>query len=432
VDQLLKRLAGALQEELEQFKFLRNDMTLFSGERIASFAGYTYYRFELPEDIFFRSIEHVTFTIGKQSAVTLPGNVITVENQFLTIALPKDFGATLPEAICRWSMDDELKPILKSLHEPQEYTVITQLLFEPSDHRNIHRVPIEPKGFDSTPPDQLEAIKKIFQNHVTMLWGPIRSGKSHVLCLAATNYINAGRRVLFVAPSNDHVDHVLLKTAKFCEQFGLDVRKLLARFDLPSVENLQQIDPYSLERTIESLKTQKREVFQERVGLLDGYWRVTITKILNDEFYEKIQEKRDRLAALRKQIENTSNEISSITHAAAEMESSSLVERLKKGISKEDTAKLRQQLAAKQLLHKRLLSIQQGISNEITALELEAPVKASEMMEFKETLRRIDDLGGIKAVTQSVEEFTTIDEHALFHSKLFVATSVATDRKSVV
>jgi hypothetical protein len=426
VEKLLKRLTGALQEELEQFKFLRNDMTLFSGERIGSFAGYTYYRFELPEDIFFRSIEHVTLTIGKQPSVTLPGNVITVENQFLTVALAKDFGVSLPEAICRWSMDNELQPILKSLREPREYTIITQLLFEPSDHRNIHRVPIEAKGFDTTPPDQLEAVKKIFKNHVTMLWGPIRSGKSHVLCLAAANYINAGRRVLFVAPSNDHVDHVLLKTASFCEQLGLDTKKLLARFDLPSVENLQQIDPYSLERTIESFKAQKREVFQERVGLLDLYWRATIAKILNAEFYKKIQEKRDHLAELRKQTENTSNEISSITHATAELESSSLMERLKKGVSKEDTTKLRQQLAAKQLLYKRLLSIQQGISNDITNLELDAPVKAGDMMEFKETLRRIDDLGGVDAITQSVEEFTAIDEHALFHSKLFVATSVAT------
>ena len=426
MEKLLQQLAGALQEELEQLKLLRSEITLFSGERIATFAGYTYYRFELPEDIFIRTIEHVTLTIGKKPEVTLPGNVITVENQFLTVALSKDFGASLPEAICRWNMDHELLPILELLRQTREQTVVSQVLFAPSDHRNIHRVPIGAKGFDTTPPDQLEAVKKIFKNHVTMLWGPIRSGKSHVLCLAAANYINAGRRVLFVAPSNDHVDYVLLKTANFCERFGLDMHKSIARFDLPSVGNLQQIDPYSLERTIESLKAKKREVFQERVGLLDLYWHVTIAQILNEEFYEKIQEKRDHLADLRKQIENTSNETSSITHAAAELESSSLMERLKMGKSKEDAIELRHQLSTKQVLYKRLLSIQQGISNDITNLELDAPVKASKMMEFKEAMRRIDDLGGLDAVTKSVEEFTAVDEHTLFRSKLFVATSVAT------
>ena len=245
--ELFTQLAEALQKELERLKTIRREIRLFSGERIGAFAGYTYYRFEIPEDILLRTTERATFTFGQQQPISITGNIIAMENQFFIVALQQDFGATLPETKCSWNYEDEHKPIIDLLEKIDVKSPIPQLLFDPSDRKNSHIVSFETAGVAATPPEFLESVKKILQNRVTMLWGPILSGKTHVLALTAVCYIKAGRKVLFVAPSNDTVDSMLLKTAGFGEQLGVKMTKFAARVDLPSPQVFDAIAQYSFE-----------------------------------------------------------------------------------------------------------------------------------------------------------------------------------------
>lgn len=138
--ELFTQLAEALQKELEQFKATRREIHLFSGVRIGAFAGYTYYRFEIPEDILHRTTERATFTFGQQQPISVTGNVIAMENQFFIVALPQDFGASLPETTCSWNYEDEHKPIIDLLHKHDPRSPIPHLLFEPADKRNSHIV----------------------------------------------------------------------------------------------------------------------------------------------------------------------------------------------------------------------------------------------------------------------------------------------------
>jgi hypothetical protein len=425
VKELFTQLAEALQKELEQLKVTRCEIRLFSGERIGAFAGYTYYRFEIPEDIILRTTERATFTFGMQQPISVTGNIIAIENQFFIVALPQNFGASLPETKCSWNYEDEHKPIIDLLQRIDVKSPIPQLLFDPADRRNSHIVSFETSGVASTPHEQIETVKKILQNRVTMVWGPILSGKTNVLALTALSYIKAGRKVLFVAPSNDDVDSMLIKTVSFGEQLGIKMTKFAARVDLPSPGVFDAIAPYSFENQVETAKEEKRKVFQERVTLLNTYWQIKIKQILHEDFYRRVQEKRDRLAELRKQIEQTSNEITQLNQVIVELENSSLIERMKKGFSKNDIEHAHGQLTRQQQNHKRLLSIQQTISNEITAIELNAPITPKEQMEFRETIKRIDDLGGLEKVTKAVEDFISVDEHALLQSKLFIATGIS-------
>ncbi len=423
--ELFTQLAEALQKELEQLKATRREIRLFSGERIGAFAGYTYYRFEIPEDIILRTTERATFTFGQQQPVGVIGNIIAIENQFFIVALPQNFGSSLPETKCSWNYEDEHKPIIDLLKRIDVKSIIPQLLFDPADKRNSHIVSFETSGVATTPHDQIETVKKILQNRVTMVWGPILSGKTNVLALTALSYIKAGRKVLFVAPSNDDVDSMLLKTVSVGEQLGVKMTKFAARVDLPSPGVFDAIAPYSFENQVETAKAEKRKVFQERVTLLNTYWQVKIKQILHEDFYHRVQEKRDRLAELRKKIEQTSNEITQLNQIIVELENSSLIERMKKGFSKNDIDHAQEQLIRQQQNHKRLLSIQQTISNEITAIELNAPITPQEQMEFRETSKRIDELGGLEKVAKAVEDFISVDEHALLQSKLFIATGIS-------
>jgi hypothetical protein len=139
-----------------------------------------------------------------------------------------------------------------------------------------------------------------------------------------------------------------------------------------------------------------------------------------------VQEKRDRLAELRRQIDQSAREKTLLNQTIADLENATLIERMKKGFSKNDLNSALEQLTRQQQIYNRLLSTQQAISNEITEIELDAPVSPREQIEFKEITKQIDDLGGLKKVTKDVEDFIVVDERALLQSKLFIATGINT------
>lgn len=99
---------------------------------------------------------------------------------------------------------------------------------------------------------------------------------------------------------------------------------------------------------------------------------------------------------------------------------------MKKGFSKEDTENAHQRLTDQQQFLKRLMTTQKSISNEITHIELGAPVSSEENMQFKEATKRIEELGGLEKVTQAVESFIAVDEKTLLQSQMFIATSITT------
>lgn len=415
-------LRKALQYELDQLKTTRREIMLFGGISAGSFADSFYYRFEIPEDLFLQTIERASFSVGQSQPIIVKGRIIGVDNQFMTIALLMDFGPLLPEIKCSWSYEDHLQPVLDLL--PSGSLLITSLLFNPADESNRHVASFEPQHLPQTPQNQTETIAKILQNRVSVLWGPILTGKTHVLALLAANYVKAGKRVMFVAHANEHVDGTLLKTVELGQQLGLDMSKSVARVGYPSPANAQRIMPYSFEQQVETLKAEKKKIFQERVALLQKYWIVRTKQCLNEDFYAKVQAMRERLGILRKQAESTAKEMESFRDVIQRHQAASVIEKLRKGYTKEELALAQKQYGEKQQAHKRLVSLQQTLANEITLTESNAPVTADEMKEYRLAMNRMEELGGVDRVTQAVDEFVVVDEPAQLKWKQFVCTSV--------
>ncbi len=119
-----------------------------------------------------------------------------------------------------------------------------------------------------------------------------------------------------------------------------------------------------------------------------------------------------------------SKEKTQLNQTVADLENASLIERLKKGFSKNDLKAANDQLTHQQQLYNRLLLIQQAVSNEITEAELYSPVTPREQMESKENGKRIDELGGLEKVTKSVDDFVALNEQELLQSKLFIAATI--------
>ncbi len=400
-------------------------MTMSAGERLGSFAGRTYYRFEVPEDVLVRSIESATFTFGRTKPIAIPGNVISMENQFLVIAMTQDFGPTLPEAQASWDYEPQLGSVAKLLRALPAEALLPRLLLHPTDTANNHIVPFEPDVPPQTPADQVEALAKILCNHVTYLWGPILSGKTRVLALAAGNYLKAGKRVLFVAPSNDQVDSMLLRTVQIGQAFGVAMGETATRYDLPSLDNVEALGPYAFDAQVEEVREKKRQSFQERVALLKTYWAVKVKTILHETFYLRAYEMRERVLELRRQADAAAKEAAQLQKQVEAIQNASILDRMKKGFSKDDLAAAQKALSDKQTTQKRLQQMHQNLTSEITRFELNAPITSEETMALNAAQKRLDELGGLETVEKAVQEYTQIDEASLINAKRFVATGIA-------
>ncbi len=417
-------LRDALQSELDQLKKNRHEITLFEGVQAGTCADHFYYRFEVPEDLFLHPIEFASFSVGSSQQIAIKGRLVDIDNQFLTVALPIDFGPYLPEVGCTWNYEQHLLPVLSRLPSAGHASFIASLLFNPSDDLNSQSKLFDPHFTPQTPENQSQAITKILQTRVSFLWGPVNTGKTRVLALLALNYVKAGKKVLFVSTKNAHVDHALLQTVDLSQQIAADLSPMVVRMGFPSATSISQTGQHSFEQQMMLLRNEKRKVFQERVQLLNRYQTVRVKQCLNEDFFAKIQAMRERLGEIKKQADQIANDVEVLRATLQSQQSASMIEKLKKGFSKDDQALAQKQLSEKQQAHKRLLSLQQSLSNEITLTESNSPITAEEMKEYRFAMKRIEELGGPDRVTQAVEEFAAIDEIAELKKKSLVCATV--------
>lgn len=424
--ELFSTLAQALQKELESLSKSRQEITLFGGAYRGSFANEYYYRFEVPEEVYFRGVEHATFVFSQLQPVTIAGTIISFDNQFLTVALPMDFGTILPEIQCSWSHEEYLKPVLDLLATYADNHPVAPSLFQPAQEANRHSAGFEPAFLPTTPANQQEAVKNILHNRVSFLWGPILSGKIHVLALIASNYVKAGKKVLFVANNNDRVDETVLCTTEVGKALGIDVQNTISRVGLPLRLDAESLGPFSLEYEVGAKKSEKKKSNNERVSLLQTYWKTKVHQFLHEDFYSKLTELRERANENRKQFDKLTDEINTLKDTLSRAQNTSMLEKFKKGFSKEEAAVAQKQLTKKQAALKKIQAVQQAFTTELMRAEAQTPIDSNELNEYQDAVKRIGVLGGVKKVMEDVEAYTAVDERALLASKKFVATTVAT------
>ncbi len=422
---LFSSLVNALRAELEQLKKTRSEITLFSGEQVGSFAGHFYYRFEIPEDLIIRFIDRASFTLGTTEPLTFQGKIVSHENQYLTIGLPANFGPSLPEIKFSWSHEDHIKPALDILTASDGSSSLAPLLFNPAEGDNTLTSLVEPQVLGDTSTERSGALQRILSNRVTYVWGPVQSGKRRVLSLAAASWLKAGKRVLYVSSSNEFVDNAVIKTVEVSKQLGIDTTQM-TRVGLPLNQHAEALGATSFDGAVETAKVEKRKTFQERVQLLETYWQMKVKYALNENFTRKVAEMREKLSAMKKQFDQASKDIAGVKETIHRIEHASMMDRLKKGFTKDDLAAAQKQFAEKQQVVKRLTAMQQALSNEILKVESSSPVSFEEGKNFREASKRIEELGGIEKVTQTVEDFTRVDDSSLLKSKVFIGTTAST------
>ncbi|HEX9615262.1 MAG TPA: AAA domain-containing protein [Bacteroidota bacterium] len=423
---LFPTLAEAVRDELEAYAKALLSMTLCSGEFMGSFGGNFYYRFEIPEHVTLRGLPRGTFSIGHKEPIRCTGHFVAQENQYLTVALPIDFGPVIPETECTWNPEPFLKPVADSLSSMSAASVAASILLDPAAAENHHAVSFEPQILPNTPADQQTAIKQIFRNRVTFVWGSILSGKTHLLAHLAVNYIGQRKRILFVDTVNERVDDVLLRSMDVGRELGIDVSASTCSVGLPAVENFEKLAATSLEHDVHLKHEEKSKTFQERVNLLKAYWRARVKHVLFETYTARLAEIRERLSERKKHVQNLTAELTALKEDVNRIQSASMMDKLKKGFGKDDLAAAQKKLADKTAVLKRLQSSLTALTQESLKIEANTPISGEDQREFNLAVKRIEELGGVEGVEESVRTYTAVDERSLLESKTFVGTTLTT------
>jgi hypothetical protein len=417
-------LAEALRSEREKLASARTEISLLSGQFLGSFAGFFYYRFEVPEDLYLRNVDRVFFTFSQLQPVTLEGKLISLVNQFVVVALPMDFGAVLPEIKCRWNYDEHLPRVMKALEEAGEDHAVASLLFQPERGENEQKVSLDPAVRHDTTPDQLDALKKISQNRVSYLWGPARTGKTQTLASVAISFLRAGKSVLLLAPKAGQADQLLARTVAIGKELGVELFGFATRVGLPLIETSAELGLLSLEEEVELKRSDKKKQLEERVEILRTYWRTKVHQYLHDDFYTRLNDLRERANDIKKQLEKVHDEITGLKDTITRAQNASMIEKLKTGFSKEAVAAAQKQLTERQTLQRRLQPMLQALTTELMRSESQTPIDSAELKEYQVAVKRIGELGGLRKVTEDVDRLSAVDENGFLSSKRCMATTV--------
>lgn len=416
--------AQAVRAEREKLQSARSEIVLFGGDQIGSMAGFFYYRFEIPEDLYLRAVDSVSCSFNQLQPVTLDGRLVSVENQFAVIALPMDFGPILPEIKCKWNYDDHLPHVADLLVNARPSHPVAPLLFHPEESGNTHASPPDPVVRPQAPAEETMVLGKILLNRVSYLWGPVRSGKTATLAMVALSYLRAGKSVLLVAPTASQTDQLLLKTVTLAREAGIDLAGLASRVGLPADPTAAALAPFSLENEVEVKRSDKKKQLEERVALLRSYWKTKIHQYLHDDYYTRLNELRERTNDSRKQLDKIRDETTGLKDTVTRAQNASMMAKLKKSFSKEEAGDALKQLNEKQLLMKKLQPVQQALTTELMRTESQVPIEAGELKEYQLAVKRLGELGGIKKVTEEVDSLSAVDDAALISSKRCVASTV--------
>lgn len=417
-------LSQALQSELDQLNTTRRKATLVSGEFIGSFAEYYYYRFEIPEEMWLQAITHATFTLGRSDPVVVKGDIVSIKNQFLIVALPVDIGQVVPEVQCSWDFDEEMKPVIALLASINDPPPIASMLFGLEDSPGVDGS-VEPVFPPDMPPRQQDAVGRIMRNSVTFLWGPSGSGESEILTSAVLNFVKAGKRVLYLTKACERADELLEKISLAGEGIGVNTLPSTLLAGLSMDFNSAAIAQSSLELRAAALHGETRKKFPDVFALIETYRSTRIRQILHEDFSLRLNELNKKLKEKKQQVLQISEELLRLRDALNRVKNASMLERMKRGFSKDESVVTQKQYDEKVASQKRLQAIQQTIASEISKLENNAPVTPERAREYQSALKRIAELGGIDRLMQTAYDHLKVDHTDLLRTKSLVIATVA-------
>lgn len=417
-------LIDALQKELSQVNTTPREVVLTSGHLVGEFAGYYYYRFEVPEGFRIRRSEFVRCTLGSEDSLEFDAQVISIPNQYITIAFQIDLGPVLPQIKCSWSFESTINPIIAKLSQDQGLPPLSEVLMNPASAGNA----LSEGRYPFTPPDAypelLPHLKTIFKNRVSFVWGPVQTGKTELIALTILALLRDGKRVLYLSERNEKVDEGLVRAIEMGKKYSIDLQRVSCRVGLPTPMFAERVQSVSLEHAVFAEREFRKKSEPEEILLMEKYLSFRITQLLNWEHFQKVKELREIDATRQQQVDALTGEVAALKEQI-EKSSGTVKSIFRKGLGKEDPVVLQKKMNEKLNQLKVAREELTAVTASIMKLEAASPIDTSSWKEYQLTIQRINELGGVDELRKSVEGLLDVDEESLLASKALVATSIA-------
>ena len=246
-------------------------MALTGGERVGVAEGHYLYRFPVSEELQLRDETPVRVVCGQDQA---DGQVVSLRESWLTVALEKDLGPRIPTAQLITNDSFLLERLKEKLEDIQKGAascnhafagqVIGEVAVKSADAEPDEAV------WHGVPPlnqEQRQAVRRALGSTATFVWGPPGTGKTTTLARVVEAFYRAGHSVLLVSNTNIAVDTALLQVARRLEgevafQQGAVVRygPVVSGDELDQQYGDQVVVERIVERLSRDLLEQKRAV----------------------------------------------------------------------------------------------------------------------------------------------------------------------------
>lgn len=418
---LTSALIGALENEVALRKTARSTCILFSGKRIRASNYHYYYRFEIPEGLLLDGVREITCIFGEAPPVSLTAQVVSLECQYLTLCLNVEIGEIIPEVRILWTPAFLSEMTLEVIHYRNTGATIT---ISPASISPAPAFKTANPALAMLSDQQRDALHAIQERPVTLLWGPQSSGKSFTCAAAAVAAIADGKRVLYLHTIPAQIDSWLESLLSAGREMKVDVAGKLLRVGPPTQEHADTLIPFSSTMRINQTAG-KDSPDSRRRELLITYYTGKIREALGEEHTKRLADLRHRVEEKNGQIASVTEELKAIQAQIDTIQNASMLERVKKGYSKEVLAQAQKGLEEKTAAQKRLQSLQSALSTEILRMELHAPLNEREKRKFHEALSELDKNGGPEQTLQTLNDDRKSTFASILREKPCVAATLS-------
>ena len=196
-------------------------IALTGGERIGVTEGHYLYRFPVSDELQLRDETPVRVVCGQDQ---VDGQVVSLRESWLTVALEKDLGPRIPTAQLITNDSFLLERLKEKLEDIQKgaascnHAFADQVIGEVA----VKSADAEPDEtvWHGVPPlnqEQRQAVRRALGSTATFVWGPPGTGKTTTLARVVEAFYRAGHSVLLVSNTNIAVDTALLQVARRLE-----------------------------------------------------------------------------------------------------------------------------------------------------------------------------------------------------------------------
>ena len=200
---------------------------LLNGRRVEERGPYGQYRFEVEVERL--SLQDDTPVYVRVKADDVPGVVVSLRDDVLTVALRRDIGAAIPKALLIVDLTWLVERLRERLQEVKDGAAspgaIADDVLRPAAARTADAEPHPAvlRGDREMNEDQQRAVRRSLGSRTTFVWGPPGTGKTLTLARIVEAHYRAGRSVLLVSHTNVAVDTALEQVAeRLCGEADFD------------------------------------------------------------------------------------------------------------------------------------------------------------------------------------------------------------------